>query len=258
MTTSRLTPEARRVRIMDFARENGRILVEDIAQRLSASSETIRRDLNLLASSGALRKFHGGACLPSLTDENPFSTRMSEQTAGKRAIGRVAAELFVDGETMFIDTGTTTLFFAEELRRLQNLAVVTNSTSIAATLSGGSNSIYLLGGLYQGDAGETTGETTVEQIGNFRASHAVLTSGAVHALNGMMDFSPSEAQVARAMIEQADRLTVLADNSKIGRSAFARVCPLNAIDRLVTDIRPPEDMVEALAAAGVELVVASS
>lgn len=244
--------------IMDAAREKGRILVVDLAEALSASNETIRRDLNALAASGALRKFHGGACLPSLVREDPFVVRMSEQTSGKRAVARAAARLFADGETLFIDTGTTTLFLAEEMARLKDLSVVTNSSAIATSLSRNNNSVFLLGGQYQSDAGETIGAATIEQIGNFRATHAVLTVGALHPRDGVMDFSIGEAQVARAMIGQADRVTVVADRTKIGRSAFARVCALETIDCLVTDVPPPPDMMDALLAAAVELVVATA
>jgi len=242
---------------MDIARHKGRILVEDLAAELEASSETIRRDLNQLAAAGALRKFHGGACLPSLVHEDPFSIRMSEQTNAKRAIGRATAHLFSQGETLFIDTGTTTLFVAEELAGLGNLSVVTNSCAIAATLSRADNTVFLLGGLFQSDAGETTGEATIQQISDFRAAHAVLTVGAIHARDGVMDFSLGEAQVARAMIGQADKLTVVADRSKIGRSAFARVCQLDAIDRIVTDAMPTGEMADAFLVAGVEVVVAT-
>ncbi|MGN6145975.1 MAG: DeoR/GlpR family DNA-binding transcription regulator [Mesorhizobium sp.] len=257
MAFSRYSPDQRRTMIMDVAREKGRVLVEDLARDLSASSETIRRDLNLLASAGIVRKFHGGACLPSLVDENPFSVRMAEQTAGKRAIARAAAQLFNDGDTLFIDTGTTTLFLAEELARLDNLSVVTNSTAVAATLSARrTNTVFLLGGLYRPDASQTIGEATIEQISGFRAAHVVLTIGAIHARDGVMDFSLGEAQVARAMIEQADRLTVIADHSKVGRGAFARVCQIDAIDRFVTDVRPQAETMDALLAAGVEVIVA--
>lgn len=257
MAFSRYSPDQRRMMIMDVAREKGRVLVEDLAKDLSASSETIRRDLNLLAAAGIVRKFHGGACLPSLVDENPFSVRMAEQTTGKRAIARAAARLFNDGDTMFIDTGTTTLFLAEELARHDNLSVVTNSTAIAAKLSAKrNNNVFLLGGPYRPDAGQTLGEVTIEQISGFRATHAVLTIGAIHARDGVMDFSLAEAQVARAMIEQADRLTVIADHSKVGRSAFARVCQIEAIDRFITDIRPCAETMDALLAAGVEVIVA--
>lgn len=256
MTFSRYTPEQRRTMIMDAAREKGRILVTDLAQALSASNETIRRDLNELAASGVLRKFHGGACLPSLVKENPFAIRMSEQTSGKRAVAHAAARLFVDGETLFIDTGTTTLFLAEELAKLKDLSVVTNSSAIAASLSRNNNSVFLLGGQYQPDAGETTGAATIEQIAAYRATHTVLTVGAIHPRDGIMDFSVGEAQVARAMIGQADRITVVADRTKIGRSAFAKVCGLEAIDRLVTDVPPPPEMTDALLGAAVEVIVA--
>ncbi|PSM15927.1 DeoR/GlpR family DNA-binding transcription regulator [Nitratireductor sp. StC3] len=256
MSTRKFTPEARRTLIMDYAREQGRILVEDLTIRFGASSETIRRDLNHLAAIGALRKFHGGACLPSLTEESPFAQRMASQPTGKRSIARAVVRSLTAGDTLFIDTGTTTLMLAEEMQPLTDLSVVTNSTAIAATLAHGNNSIYLLGGLYQPDAGETTGEITIEQIANFRASHAILTAGAVHPVNGMMDFSLGEAQVARAMIEQADHLVVLADRTKLGRSAFAKVCPLSRIDRLVTDAPPPDDLADALRAANVDVVIA--
>ena len=257
MSPRRFSPRQRHQMILDFARQKGRILVDDLAARLSASNETIRRDLNQLAAAGLLRKFHGGACLPSLMDENPFSSRMSEQAGAKRAIALATAQLFNGGETLFIDTGTTTLFVAEELAKLGNLSVVTNSSAIAATLSRSGNTVFLLGGLFQSDARETTGEATVEQIGNFRAAHVVLTIGAIHPHVGIMDFSLGEAQVARAMIAQAEKLTVVADNSKIGRSAFAKVCGIEAIDRFVTDQPLPADMAEALRAAGAEIIIAS-
>ena len=138
-----------------------------------------------------------------------------------------------------------------------NLSVVTNSTAIAATLSAGhTNRGFLLGGLYRPDASQTMGEATIEQISAFRAAHAVLTIGAIHAKDGVMDFSLGEAQVARAMIERADRLTIIADHTKVDRSAFARVCQIEAVDRFVTDRRPPAETMDALLAAGVEVIVA--
>ncbi len=171
-------------------------------------------------------------------------------------IARAAARLFTNGDTIFIDTGTTTLFFAEELAHFRNLSVVTNSSAIAARLSGSGNNVFLLGGFYQADAGETIGPTTIQQIASFHASHAVLTIGAIHPKNGVMDFSLDEAQVARAMIEHADHVTVIADRSKVGRGAFGTVCTLDAIDRFVTDVRPGPAMTEALLQAGVEIIVA--
>lgn len=257
-----MSPEERRDRIVALVRERERVSVDDLAGLLAASRETIRRDLAELDSRGWLKKFHGGAGLPEpgrygRTDEGPFSDRLRENGAAKRAIARRAIALFQSGDSLFVDTGTTTLLFAEELARARGLTVITNSAPIAALAARGEdNAVFLIGGRYREAGGENLGAIAIEQLRRFHALHAVLTVGAVGE-EGISDFDAEEADVARAMIEQARRVTVLADHSKFGRSGLFALAPLSGVDRIVTDVAPRPEMAERLLASGVELLVAS-
>ena len=107
-----MRPVDRQQRILEMVHERGRVMVDELAILLDASHETIRRDLGTLADRGAVRKFHGGAALPSIQVEGPYDRRMVENAPAKRAIARLAASLFKPGDTIFIDTGTTTAFLA--------------------------------------------------------------------------------------------------------------------------------------------------
>jgi DeoR family glycerol-3-phosphate regulon repressor len=253
-----MTPEERRQEITRLAQAEGRVLVEELVGRLKASRETIRRDLTVLADRGILLKYHGGARTPRPDVEGPFQARMAANMPAKRAIAAAAARLFEPGDTLFVDTGTTTLCLAEALGRLSGLTVVTNAPRLAAAIagSGGANQVFLIGGAFKTDAAETVGPLAIEQIRRFRPRHAVLTIGALDVEGGVMDYDIDEAEVAAAMIAQAEVLTVVADASKLGRRALFPVCPLATLDRLVTDTPPPPALAAALAEAGVTVILA--
>lgn len=250
---------ARQTRLVEIVRKREKVSVEDLARILGTSRETIRRDLTQLAKSGRIQKVHGGAIMPRVLGEGPFQRRLSENVAAKLRIAQTAATLFKPGETLFVDTGSTTLFFAEAIARIAGLTIVTNSTEIARSVARANNRarVFLLGGEFSADNSQTIGTMVATQIRSFRAHHAVLTIGALDRRTGAMDFNIEEAQVARAMIEQSQMLTVLADGSKFGALAAFEVCPLAGIDRLVCDTRPPPDICEALGVAGGYLVLAS-
>lgn len=232
--------------------------VEDLALALGASRETVRRDLTQLSDEGKIQKVHGGAMMPRVLGEGHFQQRMSENVDAKMQIARRAVKLFKPGETLLLDTGSTTLFLAEELAKTTDLTIVTNSTEIARTISKGNsgNRIFLLGGEFSADNSQTLGAMVTTQLRAFRAHHAVLTIGAMDARTGAMDFSFDEAQVARVMIEQSNKVTVLADASKFGALASFEVCPLRVIDQLVCDAPPPDHIHDALAASGCTTMLA--
>lgn len=258
-----MRPQERRLIIMELVVRHERVSVEFLVQHLACSAETIRRDLGELAEAGIIRKFHGGAAVPDirrigLETEGTFLSRMHTQLEEKHSIARRAAELFGPGDTLFIDTGSTTVFFAEELSKLSNLTVITNSTLIAQSIAKGTrNKVFLVGGEYLLDSLETAGSFAMEMIARFNTEHVVLTAGAVGS-EGIMDFVLDEAEVAMEMIAHAKRLTVLADSSKFGRSGLFHVCPLHAIDRLITDRLPEAALTQAFEASGVELVLAAA
>ncbi len=248
----------RQARLVEIVWKEGRASVETLAELLGASRETIRRDLTRLARQGKVQKVHGGAVKPVVPGEPEFQQRLSENAPAKMAIARRAAALFRPGEALFVDTGSTTLFFAGEIARLEGLTIITNSTEIARVVggAGSGHQVFLLGGEYGAGNSQTTGTMVVEQIRAFRAHHAVLTVGAIDRRGGAMDYNIAEAQVARAMISRSEQVTILADHSKFSALASFQVCALSRIDRLVCDGPVPRDIHEALEAEGARLHVA--
>lgn len=257
-----MRPTIRRERIEQVIRERERVTVDALAELLGTSRETIRRDLTDLAERGRVRKIHGGATIsePRLPDadiEGSFQGRLLENADAKRTVARRAIQLFQPGDTLFVDTGTTTLWFAEELSTATGLTIITNSAAIAALAARGpSSSTFLVGGEYRADGTENLGPLAVEQISQFHAVHAVLAVGSIETV-GILDYDVREADVARAMIAQAKSVTVLADATKFGRGGLIKVAPLDAVSRVVTEAEPPDDIAAALKDAGAEIIVAS-
>ena len=256
-----MQPEARHKEIVSLLARHGEIGVERLASLLSVSRETVRRDLTALDAQGQIRKFHGGARFLDSTrrvieTEGPFADRMAHNAGAKRRIAATAKALFAPGDSIFLDTGSTTIFMAEALAQLSLLTVITNSAAIARIVAGSpTNKVFMIGGAFSVDANENVGPLALEQIARFRARHVVLTVGAIDA-DGIMDYDLQETEVARAMIDRADRLTVLADHSKFDRRAVFDVAPIARIGTLVTDRVPDLTTGSSLATAGVSVVVA--
>lgn len=250
-------PKLRQQAILGLVREHKKLSVERLSELTGSSRETIRRDLTELAKRGMLKKYHGGAMSMDEPVEHSFRQRKLEQAAEKQRIARLAASLFQAGDSLLIDTGTTTVAFAQELAHGQHLTVITNSLAITQLMGRGerSNRVFLIGGEYLADASENVGGLAIKQIQQFNATDAVITVGAINA-SGVMDFSPQEADIAQAMIAQAQRVTIIADASKFARTALFRVCGLEQIHRLVVDAAPDAALSRALQQANVEVLIA--
>ena len=236
-----MTPEERRDAIVTRARCGLPLEVEALAGVLAASRETVRRDLAALDRQGLLRRVHGGAVLGqpgALPEEGPFADRMARAVAAKRAMARHVAAGLMPGDSVFIDTGSTTLYLAEALARRSELIIITNSADIAAHCQrGAGNRVVLIGGAFRGPGRETLGAMALSQIGQLRAMRAILTVAAVTA-RGVYDIDGEEAEVAQRMVQQADAVTVMADATKMGRAGVYQVCPMRQVDLLVTDAMP--------------------
>lgn len=244
----------RRAEILGLLNERHQLTVEDLADLLDVSRETIRRDLVALHEEGRIRKYHGGArALRDLPIESPWPQRLIQNVDAKQRIAAALTRDLSPGSTLMVDTGTTTQVLAEHLGGISDLTVITNAPRIAELVAGNrANRVFLLGGAYNAEVGENLGPLVIEQIGRFRASVAVLTVGAIGS-EGIMDYDLAEAEVARAMISRADRVFVLADSSKFERRAVFDVAPLSAIARLYTDSAPSVAMTDRLQEAGVEI-----
>jgi len=251
-----IKPSIRQARIVELVSQQNAVTVEHLAADFNISPETIRRDLSILADAGRIRKVHGGARPAQLQEEGPFDDRMNRNALAKRVIAEKAARLISPGQTLFMDTGSTTLICAEVLSKIDNLTIITNSSRIAATFANGSGGarVYLLGGEYRADNAQSVGAITVEEIGRYNADCAILTISALDTC-GAMDFSHEEAQVARAMVGASSRVVVAVDSTKFSQRTVFNVCELSQIDTLVVDAPPADDeLAAAIAAAEVEVV----
>lgn len=251
-----MKPKERRSRIFDTIRQEGRVSVDKLATEFNSSAETIRRDLNKLSKTGKIQKIHGGAMLPGPSAEGPYQQRMGENARAKRLAAQKACELISPGDTLFIDTGSSTLFFAEEAVRIPGLTVITNSAEVARVLSSSENgaSVFLLGGEYNADNRETMGPMTILQLDAFHANYAVLATGGIDAIAGVMSFDSGEAAVARAMLGRAENAIVLADSSKCGRIAPYVIGRLDQFDHLVCEVEPGQLLKNALDQSNVNIV----
>ncbi len=250
-----MRPRDRQLRITDLVRTQGKVSVDELVQRFSSSAETIRRDLTLLSANGKIKKIHGGAVALRDFGEGAFAQRMLQNAEAKRLIADKARHLVSPGDSLFIDTGSTTLVMAEALATIDELTVVTNSTAIARVISSANEStqIYLLGGAYNKDNRQTCGAMALNQLNGFHGSLAIVTVGAVSAEAGLMDYSFDEAAIASAMIARSDRVIVLVDASKFDRVAPFVVASFEQIDALVSDRAPQGALAERLNQAAVEV-----
>lgn len=244
--------------ILRLVHEAGTITIADLATRLNVSLETVRRDVKPLAKDGSILKMHGAIGLPALAGEAPFERRMRENADAKRRIARTVASTIRDGESVMLDTGTTTSFLARELLSHRRLTVITNSSDIARTLATvNGNKVYMAGGELRSDSGAAFGGSAVDFVSRFSVGHAVISIGAVDAVMGVMDYDLEEAEFARMVLSRGARRLVVTDHSKFGRQGLVQVCGFDGFGELVTDQPPPPDIRSALDERTVNVTVAS-
>jgi DeoR family transcriptional regulator, fructose operon transcriptional repressor len=252
-------PAKRHLELVELIRVRGQMTVNELAGHFAVSGDTVRRDLDLLSSQGLLKRTHGGAVAMDqpVHQDSTFAQRMSTRVPAKRRIARAANRLIGDGETLLINGGSTTRFFAAEMVNKRNLTIVTNNLGIPATLPVDCfSNIYLLGGQYKGDAQVTVGPVGFVSAGGISVDSAVIGVGGITVREGLTTTVLEECSMILAMINAARRTIVLADASKFGHSSFAHIVPLGRIQILVTDEAPPNDLAQALEEARVEVIVA--
>lgn len=251
-----MNPSKRHRAILTLLQQDGTVTISDLARKLDVSLETIRRDIKPLASDGTIVKMHGAISLPSITGEAPFEKRMRENAEAKKAIAVAMAATVRDGDSIMLDTGTTTSFLARELLGHRRLTVITNSSDIARTLSTiNDNRVYMAGGELRSDNGAAFGVSAIEFVSRFSVTHAVISTGAVDSVTGVMDFDLEEAEFARTVISCGRRSVVITDHTKFGRQGLVKVCDFSELSEIITDRAPPKGIADALMSASVRLTL---
>lgn len=248
----------RRQAIMARARSDGRVRVDALARQFGVTVQTIRRDLTDLSEAGLLARVHGGAVLPSGTRNIGYEDRRGLNLDAKEAIGRTAAAQITDGASVFLDIGTTAEAVARALLAHHGLLVVTNNINVANILVANPEAeIVLAGGLLRRADGGLVGEVTVDFVRQFKVDTAVIGASALDEGGDVLDFDFREVRIVQEVLATARRKILVADASKLARSAPVRIGTLRAFDIWVTDARPPERLRRLAADWGTEVIVAA-
>ncbi len=255
MGAGELKIDARRQRILEELNREGRVVVSELAKELNATTVTIRSDLDALERDGYLERIQGGAVQKLQNFYNlEYQMRNRINSEEKRAIAAAAAACIRDGETLFINSGSTTYFTAAALKKHKNLSVVTNSLAVAMELGAVPTfHVVLLGGEMNVQYAFTYGSEALEHLRRYKADTAILSLDGVSAESGITTHHAQETLLDKLMVERAVRTIVTADHSKLDHEGFSLICEASQIAMLVTDQESPRDVCEKLRELGVEV-----
>lgn len=233
----------RQSEIMELARREGRVLVEDLAQRFEVTLQTIRRDLGEMADAGLLDRVHGGAVPRAGTVNLGYESRRRLNAEAKAAIGAACAAAIPDNSSVILNIGTTTEAVAQALVHHSNITVVTNNINVANILLANPGcEVMVTGGALRRSDGGLVGDLTTQFFEQFKVDFAVIGASALDPDGDLLDFDLAEVRVSRAILRQARRSFLVVDHSKLGRTAPARITSLEEIDTVFIDRPLPPDL----------------
>ncbi len=242
----------RKKEILELLAEDGTMTVSKMSERLSVSAATVRNDLTALEKSGFIVRTRGGA-FPAF--HRSILDRRRNRTESKDRIARYAADLVEDGSTIMIEAGTTTAAVARYLLGKQDVHVVTNSTLLLPHARvNPSLHLSVVGGEFRPLTESLVGPLAIDELEQFYVQIAFIGTDGFTTEHGLTTHLIEGAEIVRKMAGQADRVILVADSTKYGRTGFARVLPLSAIDELITDEELPEEERKRIEKHGVEVV----
>lgn len=248
----------RQSEILELAKVNGRVLVEELATRFSVTPQTIRKDLNDLCDAQVLTRIHGGATFPSGTENVKYEARRQIAAREKQAIGVAAASLIPNNASLFINIGTTTEAVGEALLDHHELMVITNNINVANRLRLlPAIEVVISGGVVRGSDGGIVGEAAVDFIRQFKVDYAVIGASAIDSDGALLDFDFREVKVAQAIIANARHVILVADSTKFERTAPVRIGQISQVHTFITDFCPLSSIKRICAESNVKLIETS-
>jgi len=258
-----MSADGRQSKIVEMVMDQGEIKIQDICERFGISDMTARRDLNELDRRGLLRRVHGGAVANLGRSYEPsFQIRSVKNKKAKHAIGRKAAEMIYDGDSIALDVGTTTLEVARNLSGIRNLTVITNSIQISNVLVENLSleteaRLILTGGVVRPRELSMVGSIPEYVYQQFHVDKVFLGIGGISVDNGLTEFNMDDANIKSVLLKSARSSIVVADSTKFGVTTFKQVAPLESVDQIITDSGVSEEMVEDIQELGVDVIVVS-
>lgn len=251
------TPERHR-QILALLERRRRLSVSEIVRRFSISEATARRDLQAIASDGKARRVHGGVlALEAAPPELPILQRGLEQAAEKRRIGRLAASLIADHETIFLGSGTTVLEVARSLRERRDLTVITNSVPVLNMLAGKRDlTVIALGGMLRDSELSLIGHITELSLKEIRVDKVIMGARGISLEHGLTSDYLPETLTDRLIPKVGRQVIIVADHTKISRVSTVRLVPLSDVHTFVTDTEASPKFIRALKRRDIEVLLA--
>jgi DeoR family transcriptional regulator of aga operon len=250
--------EERRSRIEELIGTRDRATVQELAFRFGVSAVTIRSDLDALARAGGVIRSHGGALRPEEAVDMPLVLKQSLHRAEKTRIAQAAARLIRDGETIILDSGTTTAAIAGRIGglHLRSLTVITNALNVASALAPLAHvRLIMIGGLLRQVSSSLVGPQAEQVLRGLHADRLFLGVDSLDPEIGLMTPDILEAQLNALMIEVSQEVVAVADASKFGRRSVSVIAGVDKLHKLITDASASPEIVEALRARGVEVIL---
>jgi len=252
----------RRRRIVEIVQHSGSKTVAELCDLFDVSEMTIRRDLRELDRDGVLRRVHGGAVSNLGRSYEPaYTIRSTRNNEIKEAIGLKATEIVIDGDSIALDVGTTTLEIAKALQGKRNLTIITASLPIAneivSNLSLTSDvRLILTGGIIRSGELSMIGHIATQTYSAYHVDKAFIGVGGISLEDGLTEYNLEDALVKKSLIQNAHQRIVVADSSKFGRTTFTSVAPLSMVNTIITDSQIPKKSLYSLQDLGIEVLIA--
>ncbi|MEJ5314082.1 MULTISPECIES: DeoR/GlpR family DNA-binding transcription regulator [Anaerolinea] len=244
--------------ILSLLQRQQRLKIAQICEEFSISEATARRDLEALAAQGLIQRVHGGAIpLQHATPEPPLLERSQEQADEKARIGKLAAGLVQDGETVFLGSGTTVLEVAKNLRDRKGLTIITNSLPVINLFAGLETiQVVCLGGILRNSELSFIGHITEQALSEVRADRVFLGVRAVDLEHGLTNDYLPETMTDRAILKIGREVIVVADHTKTCRVSTAFLAPLTSMHTFITTREADESFIAALRELGIQVLLA--
>lgn len=243
--------------ILKTLQQEGKVTVDALAQRFEVTLQTIRRDLAELVETNKIERVHGGAILSSGTENIEYDARRTLNADAKRAMAIACCAQIPHGCSVFLNIGTSTEAVARQLLRHRDLMVVTNNMNVANILVDNTTcQIIVTGGSLRPSDGGLTGRVATDVIRQFKFDIAVIGCSAMDDTGDLLDFDVEEVGVSQTIIGQARRSILVADQSKLSRTAPVRIASMQSLDAVITDTPFPQSLRAKCAEWETELIVA--
>lgn len=227
--------------ILEWAREQAHVEVEDIARRFGVTPQTIRRDINTLCEQGLLRRRYGGVSLPNNASNNPIGDRLVRNMAAKQQIAARVAAAIPENATVSLGIGSTIEMVARALIHHESLRILTNNLSVASALSGNAGiEVIVSGGQYRHNDHDVVGPEVTNFFSSFVTDFGIISTGSMDLQNGLMDYDIREAEVSRAIIANTRTRLLAADHNKWTLNSSCKVASFKYVDQFYTDVMPDE------------------